>query len=94
MKKFNCIFSVVIFVLLFLSSSSLFAQCPGDTFGNCDTLFVEKTPQGRIFPNSEFVVWVWGYHDENLAGISIPIRFKTNQMDVTLDSGYNKRYSW
>lgn len=29
---------------------------------------------------------VWAYHDENLAGITVPLRFKTNQFAVTLDS--------
>ena len=55
MKKFNCIFSVVIFVLLFLSSSALFAQDPG----NKDTLWIERE-NGRIPPNTSVVRHVWG----------------------------------
>ena len=77
-------FLLILILSLFLNSPP-FAQCPGDTVGNCDTLFVE-TENGRIQPNTSVVRHVWGYHDEDLAGIKIPLRFKTNQMAVTLDS--------
>lgn len=71
--------------LLLLAGYSAYSQCPGDTVGICDTLHVE-VENGRIQPNTSVVRHVWGYHDEPLLGISIPLLFKTNQMDVTLDS--------
>ena len=74
MRNLNFIFSVAVIVLLFLSSSALFAQTDP---GNRDTLFVS---------GSSCNVAVWGYHDEGLGGISIPLKYKNPQTDVTLDS--------
>ena len=74
MKKLNLISSIAVTVLLFLSSSALFAQTDP---GNRDTLFVSS---------SSCNVAVWGYHDEGLGGISIPLKYKNPQTDVTLDS--------
>src|SRR4030065_2252653 len=74
MKKLNLISSIAVTVLLFLSSSALFAQTDP---GNRDTLFVSS---------SSCNVAVWGYHDEGLGGRSIPLKYKNPQTDVTLDS--------
>jgi len=41
---------------------------------------------GRLQPNTSVVTHVWGYHDEGLGGISIPLKYKNPQTDVTLDS--------
>ena len=81
MRNLNFIFSVAVIVLLFLSSSALFAQDPGIR----DTLFVDRI-NGRLQPNTSVVTHVWGYHDEGLGGISIPLKYKNPQTDVTLDS--------
>src|SRR3972149_11754893 len=74
MKKLNLISSIAVTVLLFLSSSALFAQTDP---GNRDTLFVSR---------SSCNVAVWGYYDEGLGGIFIPLKYKNPQTDVTLDS--------
>lgn len=71
--------------LLLSASYSAYSQCPRDTVGICDTLWIE-VENGQIQPNTSVVRHVWGYHDEDLAGIAIPLRFKTTQFDVTLDS--------
>ena len=81
MRNLNFIFSVAVIVLLFLSSSALFAQDPGIR----DTLFVDRV-NGRLQPNTSVVTYVWGYYDEGLGGISIPLKYKNPQTDVTLDS--------
>jgi len=81
MKKLICISSVVVVGVLFCSSSSLFAQDPG----NRDTLYVDRV-NGRLQPNTSHTTYVWGYHDEPLSGLKIPIKYKTNQTDVMLDS--------
>lgn len=82
--KLKLYFLLVLIFDLF-SSNLLFAQCPGDTVGVCDTLWVERE-NGRIQPNTSVVRHVWAYHDENLEGVYIPLRFKTTQFDITLDS--------
>ena len=71
--------------LLLLTGYSAYSQCPGDTVGVCDTLWIERE-NGRIQPNTSVVRHIWAYHNEALQGIAIPLRFKTNQMVVTLDS--------
>jgi len=71
--------------LLLLAGYSAYSQCPLDSFGVCDTLWIE-VENGRIPPNTSVVRHVWAYHDEALAGVSVPLVFKTTQFDVTLDS--------
>ncbi|EQB63014.1 MAG: hypothetical protein RBG1_1C00001G0593 [candidate division Zixibacteria bacterium RBG-1] len=69
------VFFLVIFGLSLFSSQVLYAQDPDP--GIRDTLFVSS---------SSCNVAVWGYHDEGLGGISIPLKYKNPQTDITLDS--------
>jgi len=80
MKKL-LIFVMALTGLLLVAGDWSYAQDPG----NMDTLFVDKQ-NGRLNPNTSVVRYVWGYHDESLSGISIPLKYKTNQTAVTLDS--------
>jgi len=76
------LFSIIIFIFAFFTSGSLYAQTDP---GIRDTLFVDRV-NGRLQPNTSVVTYVWGYHDEGLGGISIPLKYKNPQTDVTLDS--------
>ncbi|EQB63015.1 MAG: hypothetical protein RBG1_1C00001G0594 [candidate division Zixibacteria bacterium RBG-1] len=76
------LFSIIIFIFAFFTGGSLFAQTDP---GIRDTLFVDRV-NGRLQPNTSVVTHVWGYYDEGLGGISIPLKYKNPQTDVTLDS--------
>lgn len=80
MKK-RIFFRLVILVLTGLWFNSLYAGDPG----NRDTLWV--TPSGIFLPpNTPQAITIVGYHDEELAGIAIPLSFKVFQPDLRLDS--------
>ena len=80
MKKL-LIFAIVFAALLLAANDWTYAQDPGIR----DTVFVDRV-NGRLQPNTSVVTHVWGYHDEGLGGISIPLKYKNPQTDVTLDS--------
>src|SRR5574341_1362479 len=83
MKKFKAIFSVVSLALIIFLSQLLLAQTDP---GIRDTLFVTGCYRGPCNPGTEIAITVWAYHDEGLGGISIPLKYKNPQIDVTLDS--------
>ncbi len=96
MKKYKFIFAVVWLALFVLSTRFLFmvsvveplAQiCTNDADdpGNCDTLWVERV-NGRCFPDTELIIHVSAFHDEPLAGVSIPLIYKNPQTNIFLDS--------
>src|SRR4030066_554931 len=80
MKKL-LIFAIVFAALLLTANDWTYAQDPGIR----DTVFVGRV-NGRLQPNTSVVTHVWGYHDEGLGGISIPLKYKNPQTDVVLDS--------
>ncbi|EQB63012.1 MAG: hypothetical protein RBG1_1C00001G0591 [candidate division Zixibacteria bacterium RBG-1] len=80
MKKL-LIFAIVFAALLLAANDWTYAQDPGIR----DTVFVDRV-NGRLQPNTSVVTHVWGYHDEGLGGISIPLKYKNPQTDVVLDS--------
>ncbi|OGC77553.1 MAG: hypothetical protein A2145_01050 [candidate division Zixibacteria bacterium RBG_16_40_9] len=73
-------FLLILILSLFLNSP-LFAQ-PPDT-GDVDDTGIRDSLLVNSFDCS-FVVL--GYHDEPLSGIKIPLKYKTNQSDIMLDS--------
>ena len=75
------LYFLLVFIFALFTKSSLFAQDPGIR----DTLYVDRV-NGRLQPNTSHTTFVWGYHDEPLSGLKIPIKYKTNQTDVMLDS--------
>ena len=81
MKKL-LIFAIVFAALLLAANDWTYAQTDP---GIRDTLFVDRV-NGRLQPNTSVVTHVWGYHDEGLGGISIPLKYKNPQTDVVLDS--------
>ena len=76
------LYFIIIFIITLFASNLLYAQTDP---GIRDTLFVDRV-NGRLQPNTSVVIYVWGYYDEGLGGIAIPLKYKNPQTDVTLDS--------
>ncbi len=85
MKKL-LILLVSLMGLLFLAGDTAYCQCPDTSdVGNCDTLWIEREP-GRIPQGTTVVRTIKCYWDEQVAGGTVPIKYKNPQTDVFLDS--------
>ncbi len=82
MLKCKLHFCTVILGVALFCHPALYAQCPSDT-GDLDDTGIRDSLLVNSFDCS-FVVL--GYHDEPLSGIKIPLKYKTNQTDILLDS--------
>ncbi len=80
MKKLLTFALIVVGLVLVASNFSL-AQDPGIR----DSLLINRV-NSQLPANSQHTTYIVGYHDERLAGWSIPIRYKNPQTDVFLDS--------